>query len=96
MIAPDDIIFIEKQAKYSLDHTKNNIYKTYQTMGEFEGNLGSSFLRVHRAFIVNLGNISSIKEFSNRSYEINFDGYNKTALMSRYKYEEHKYNFTPL
>jgi len=96
MIAPEDIMFIEKQGKYSLIHTNSNIYQTHQTMGEFEGNLGGSFLRVHRAFIVNLGKVSSIKEFSNRSYEINFDGYNKAALMSRYKYEEHKHNFTPL
>jgi len=96
MITPEDIMFIEKQGKYSLVHTKSNIYKTHQTMGEFEDKLGSSFLRVHRSFIVNLDRISGIKEVSNRSYEINFDGYNKTALMSWYKYEEHKHNFTPL
>jgi len=97
MIAPGDILFIEKQDKFNLVHTVNNIYKTnHQTLGELEDKLGCIFLRVHKSFIANLDRISKIREVSNRSYEIYFNGYDKTALMSRYKFEEHKQRFTPL
>lgn len=97
MIAPCDILFFEKQEKFNLVHTVNNIYKTnHQTLGELGGKLGGNFLRVHKSFIANLDKISKIREVSNRSYEIYFNGYDKTALMSRYKFEEHKQRFTPL
>jgi len=96
MIAPGDIIFVEKQDKFNLIHTGSNVYKIHQTMGELEDKLGDSFLRVHKSFIANLDKISRIREVSNRSYEIDFDGYDETALMSRYKFVEHKHRFTPL
>lgn len=96
MIAPDDILFIEKQNKLSLVYTGSKIHKTYKTLREFEDKLGENFLRVHKSFIANLDKISGIREVGNRSYEINFDGYDQVALMSRYKFEEHKHRFTPL
>jgi DNA-binding LytR/AlgR family response regulator len=65
-------------------------------MGELEDKLGDKFLRFHKSFIANLDKISRIREVSNRSYEIDFDGYDETALMSRYKFVEHKHRFTPL
>jgi DNA-binding LytR/AlgR family response regulator len=95
-IALDDIIFIEKQGKCSLVHAESGIYKTSQTMDKFEKRLNGNFIRVHRSFIANIDKVSRITEVSNRSYEINFDGYDKVALMSRYKFEEHKHRFTPL
>lgn len=94
MIAPGDILFIEKQGKFNLLHTGSNVYKTYQTLGELEDKLGDNFLRVHKSFIANMDKISRIREVSNRSYEIGFDGYDKTALMSRYKFDEHKRIFS--
>jgi len=97
MMTPDDILFIEKQKKISLIHTGCNVYKTnHQTLSELEDKLGGNFLRVHKSFIANLDKISRIREIGNRSYEIYFNGYDKTALMSRYKFEEHKQRFTPL
>lgn len=95
MITPNDIIFIEKQGKFCLIHTGSSIYRIHQTMDELEEQLGGNFLKVHRSFIANLNKISGIREVSNRSYEIDFDGYDKVALMSRYKFEEHKHRFTP-
>ncbi len=96
MISPGDILFIEKQDKSSLIHTGSNVYRAHQTLGELEEKLGDNFFRVHRSFIVNLDKVSRIGEISNRSYEIDFAGYDKTALMSRYKFKEHKHRFTPL
>lgn len=97
MIVPGHILFIEKQEKFNLIHTVNNVYKTnHQTLGELEDKLGGNFLRVHKSFIANLDKISRIREVSNRSYEIIFDGYDRVALMSRYKFEEHKHRFAPL
>jgi len=63
---------------------------------EFKDKPGENFLRVHNSFVANLGKISGIKEVSNWSYEIDFGGYDKVALMNRYKFEEHKHRFTPL
>ena len=96
MISADNILFIEKQKKISLVYTGTEIGKTHITLQEFEDKLGKSFLRVHNSFIVNLDKISKIREVSRRSYEIDFDGYDKVALMSRYKFEEYKHRFTPL
>lgn len=97
LITPGDILFIEKQKKFSVIHTGCNVYKTkYQTLSELEDKLGGNFLRVHKSYIANLDKISRIIEISNRSYEIYFNEYDKTALMSRYKFEEHKQRFTPL
>ncbi|AEG60510.1 LytR/AlgR family response regulator transcription factor [Desulforamulus ruminis] len=96
IISLENIIFIEKQGKCSLIHTESGIYKSYQTMESFESMLGSNFLRVHRSFIVNLNKIRGIREVGNRSHMIDFDGYDRVALMSRYKYEKHRRMFTPL
>ncbi|TEB05790.1 Transcriptional regulatory protein YpdB [Pelotomaculum schinkii] len=96
MIAPGEILFIEKRDKVSLIHTGGNVYRVQQTLGELEEKLGDNFSRVHRSFIVNLNKVSRIEEVSNRSYEIGFAGYGKTALMSRYKFKEYKHRFTPL
>ncbi|MDF9410054.1 LytTR family DNA-binding domain-containing protein [Pelotomaculum isophthalicicum JI] len=96
MVAPGDILFIEKQDKLNLIHTENNVYKIHQTLSKLAEKLGGNFLRVHKSFIANMDNISRIREVSNRSYVIEFDGYDKVALMSRYKFEEHKHRFAPL
>lgn len=95
IITPADILFIEKQDKDSLIHTGSNIYRAQQTLCELEDKLGDNFFRVHRSFIVNLNKVSRIGKVSSRSYEIYFNGYDRKALMSRYKFKEHKHRFTP-
>jgi two-component system LytT family response regulator len=96
MITLSDIIFIEKNGKFNLIHARNNIYKIHQTLGEMEDKLGENFLRVHKSFIANIDRVIKIREVGNRSYEVGFDGYDKVALMSRYKFEKHKHRFIPL
>ena len=96
MIPQSDILFVEKQDKCSLIHTGNKVCKICQPLSELEGKLGGNFLRVHKSFVVNMDRINRIRDLSNRSYEISFNGYDKVAFMSRYKFEEHKHRFTPL
>ncbi|MCG8402354.1 MAG: LytTR family DNA-binding domain-containing protein [Firmicutes bacterium] len=96
MLSLDNILFIEKQNKLSLVYSTRGINKTYKTLRELEDKLGENFLRVHNSFIVNLDKISRIRDVGNRSYEIDFNGYDQVALMSRYKFKEHKHKFAPL
>jgi len=95
LINPTEILFIEKLEKRTQIHTNSDVFKITQNLNELENKLEDNFLRVHKSFIVNLDKISKIKEISSRSYEIGFEKCNKVALMSRYKFEEHKDKFTP-
>lgn len=76
-------------------HTTNDVYKIPQTLGEWENKLGNNFLRVHKSFIANVDQISKIREVSSRSYEIYFNGYDKAALMSRYKFKNTSIDLPP-
>ena len=89
-IWPGDIIFIEIQNNLSYIHTKEGIFESYLSLAEFEMMLDRNFLRVHKSFIVNLKQIKQTRGIFDRSYEIEFYGYDQKALMSRYKYPEYK------
>jgi two-component system LytT family response regulator len=89
-IKPGDIIFIEIQNNLSFIHTKEGIFESYLSLAEFEMMLDRNFLRVHKSFIVNLKQIKQTRGIFDRSYEIEFYGYDQKALMSRYKYPEYK------
>ncbi|MDD2509522.1 MAG: LytTR family DNA-binding domain-containing protein [Syntrophomonas sp.] len=89
-IRPGGIIFIEIQNNLSFIHTKEGIFESYLSLAELEAMLDRSFLRVHKSFIVNLKQIKQARGIFDRSYEIEFYGYEQKALMSRYKYPEYK------
>ncbi len=89
-IQPSDIIFIERYLRNTFVHTKYCIYTVNEDLNNLEKMLGNNFLRVHQSFLINLDKIRMIKRLSNRSYDIEFIGYNKKALISRYKYEKFK------
>jgi two-component system LytT family response regulator len=82
----DDIIFIEKQNKYTILHTKNEIYKTYETLQSIEKRLNNCFYRVHRSYIVNVKEMKKIVPYGYNSYNIQFRDYEGFALMSKEKY----------
>lgn len=85
-----DIIFIEVDNHISLIHLSETTWEVRKSLKEFEGMLGADFLRVHRSYIVNLTKIKKISETRDRSYEIEFSDYPKTALMSRYYYPKYR------
>ncbi len=89
----DDIFFIEVLNHKSIIHTKETFWELRRSLDELELILGSEFLRVHRSFIVNLTKVKRIKEAYDRSYEIEFWGCPKKALMSRYYYPKYKEHF---
>jgi len=58
-----DIIFIEIHAHYGLIHTLNETIKCRLTLDEVEKQLeGTTFLRTHRSFIVNMRYVSSVDD----------------------------------
>lgn len=80
-----DIVFFESSSHWILVHTKDgNVHKTRKTMGELLESLkGSTFVRVHRAFVVNLNHIYQVGES-----EILMHHYNKDIPLSKtYKSE---------
>lgn len=92
---PAEIYFFEKQGKKVFVHTKSGIYEASYNLTELEKMLPAEFLRTHKAFIVNTTKIKLMKDVGNRSWEIIFHGYDCSALMSRYKYEDHRDLFAP-
>lgn len=57
----EDVIYIQALKNYVIIHTQNGKYITYLTMKEMEESLPSSvFMRVHKSFIVNLTQVTSI------------------------------------
>lgn len=90
-----DIFFIEKQGKKAFIHSSNGIWETTCSLNELEDILNIQFLRVHKSFIVNMNKISRVIDTGSQSFEIYFNDYNKTALMSRNKFREHQEKFTP-
>ncbi|MEG6615972.1 LytTR family DNA-binding domain-containing protein [Peptococcaceae bacterium 1198_IL3148] len=96
-VSLQDILFVEKLDKKSFIHTCNNVIEANDTLTELENTLRDGYLRVHKSYIVNLAKVKKIKDIGNRSYVIQFDGTDKVAYMSRYKFEEYKDKFfTPL
>lgn len=92
-INTNDIIFIEAQRHKTFINTQEVIWESRKSLDEFENLLSSDFLRIHRAFIVNLKRIKKTREVLDRSYEIEFWDYPKRALMSRYYYSQYKKYF---
>lgn len=57
-----DIMYIESAQNYIRIHLADHIYLTYLTMKEIEETLpGDKFRRVHKSYIINLDNITSIE-----------------------------------
>ena len=62
MLKQNEIIFIENRANKIEIHTTKEVLETYYTMSKLEGELGSSFYRCHRGYLVNMEHIT---EYSN-------------------------------
>lgn len=83
-----EIIYFEKNGSKIMVHTTQAEYTMCKTLKQLENQLFDNFYRVHQSFIINLDHIKRITEFVNRSYVIEFHNTDKTAYMSRYKFEK--------
>ena len=62
MLKQSEIIFIENRANKVEIHIAGDVIETYYSMSKLEGELGSSFYRCHRGYLVNMAHII---EYSN-------------------------------
>ncbi|NLB89048.1 MAG: response regulator transcription factor [Syntrophomonadaceae bacterium] len=89
-IDPSEVIFIEKDNNISFIHTDRGVFKTYYTLQELQDLLGSTMFRSHKSYLINSKYIDTIKVNPNRTYQVNFREYKKTAMMSRQGYKEYR------
>lgn len=95
LVNVEDIFFVEKLGKKAYIHSRLGVSESNCTFGEAEMMLGQHFLRVHKSYIVNMARISYIKDTGNQSYDVHFDGYAGTALMSRKRFRSYQQQFSP-
>ena len=94
-ISLDEVYFVEKQGKRICMHCQSGIQETTAQLKDIENILPDNFKRVHKSFIINMNKLHRVRDLGNRSYEVTFAEYGRTALMSRYKFEEFKQMFSP-
>ena len=82
MLKQGEIIFIENRANKVEIHTAKEVIETYYTMSKLEDELGSSFYRCHRGYLVNMEHIT---EYS--SDMIDMDN-GERVYMAKDKYPE--------
>lgn len=82
----DDIIFIEKDGKETIIHTRNGMHRCNYNLKNLESNLNENFYRVHKSYIVNITMIDMIRNMG-ESYVITFHDYDRTVLMSKSRFQ---------
>lgn len=87
-INADEIYFIEKQKKKTVIYTRKGKYETNETISELEERLKNhpNFFRSHKCFLININLIESIAPWADRAYQVNFQNFEKEALISRSKF----------
>lgn len=82
MLKQSEIIFIENRANKVEIHTTRDVIEVYYTMSKLEGELGSSFYRCHRGYLVNMDHIV---EYSNDMIDMS-NG--EKVYLAKEKYQE--------
>ena len=78
----DSILYIESRAKKVEIHTTGAIIEAYASMNEMEGQLGESFYRCHRGYLVNMAYVA---EYDSESVTLNNGEY---VYLAKEKYGE--------
>ena len=78
----DSILYIESRAKKVEIHTAGEIIEAYAAMNEMEGQLGESFYRCHRGYLVNM---AFVAEYDSESITLNNGEY---IYLAKEKYGE--------
>ena len=77
-----DILYIESRAKKVEIHTAGEIIEAYASMNEMEAQLGESFYRCHRGYLVNMAYVA---EYDSESVTLNNGEY---VYLAKEKYGE--------
>ena len=78
----DSILYIESRAKKVEIHTTGEIIEAYASMNEMEAQLGESFYRCHRGYLVNMAYVA---EYDSESITLNNGEY---VYLAKEKYGE--------
>jgi two-component system, LytTR family, response regulator NatR len=89
-----DIIFIERSGRSTTIYTKSGPIKTYQTLGELEGELRErDFIRSHRSFIINIHYVKNFSLYAKNSYIVTFEGIVEQAMITKEKVDFLQQNY---
>lgn len=89
-----DIIFIERSGRSTTIYTKSGPIKTYQTLGELEGELRErDFIRSHRSFIINIHFVKNFSLYAKNSYIVTFEGIEEQAMITKEKVDFLQQNY---
>ncbi|MCC3357957.1 LytR/AlgR family response regulator transcription factor [Bacillus sp. REN16] len=89
-----DIIFIERSGRSTTIYTKSGPIKTYQTLGELEGELRErDFIRSHRSFIINIHYVKNFALYAKNSYIVTFEGIEEQAMITKEKVDFLQQNY---
>lgn len=90
VIPLNEVFFIESEDDYVMIHSAKGKHLKHQTMKFYEEQLNSSsFIRIHRSYIVNLSEINKIEKYGKETYQVILK--NGTGLkVSRSRYQELK------
>jgi two-component system, LytTR family, response regulator len=83
----EDILFIEKEGRKTILHTKNERFETTESLMDLEDMLPGYFYKTHRSYLVNLSKIIKI-EPSGETYLACFANTSKNAYISKLKINE--------
>lgn len=85
-ISVQEILYIEASGIYAVLHLANGTILYRAALNLLEQQLPPNFIRVHRAFVINVDCIASIKYLNNSTYRISMQ--NQDVIISSRKYKE--------
>ena len=90
IIPTEDILYIEAYDDYVKVHTDEKYYLKKKTMNYYEKSLSkSTFVRIHRSYILNINKLTKIESFEKNSYRATLIN-GATIPISRTSYSELK------
>ncbi|MGG3560534.1 LytTR family DNA-binding domain-containing protein [Neobacillus rhizosphaerae] len=86
-LAPNEILYIEKEGRKSVVHTETDQFETMESLLEMEERLPDTFFKTHRSYLVNLQRVAKIESLG-ETYAATFPQSEKKAYISKLKINE--------
>jgi DNA-binding LytR/AlgR family response regulator len=84
-----EIVYFESREKYTYLHTTDREYMIDETLADLEGKLdGSTFVRIHRSYIVNVSFIRELVRWFAGRYKVRLKDKNETELIATRGYAD--------